>query len=109
MNESNDNYKKTSNHDFEVNREKKDIINLLSSEQIENYIKNLSNPSFLGSIHLKKETQPNIQTIDRLLKEELESKVNNSIKSSIFNPITKILIIAAIAFNIFWFVFAYFW
>ncbi|MEJ2249161.1 MAG: hypothetical protein P8Y70_03040 [Candidatus Lokiarchaeota archaeon] len=93
---------------FELNEGKKDIMDLLSSDQIENYIKSLSSPSFLGSIHLKKGTTPKARSIENLLKGELESKVNKSIKGSIFNPITKILIGIVIAFNIIWFTLLYF-
>ncbi len=84
----------------EVNR-----IDLCSSNHINNFIKSLSRPQFLGSIHLNKETTSNFSSVENLLKGELELKLNNSLKNIFFNPITKILILLTIAFNIFWLIF----
>jgi hypothetical protein len=71
-------------------------------------IKNLSRPPFLGSIHLKKEVNPGFNSIEKLIKEELELKLTRTLKNTLFNPITKILILLAIAFNILWVLFVYF-
>ena len=95
-------------------KEIKDIENidkktLLSSNNLANSIKNLSSPRFLGSIHLKNiNINPNISSIDNLLSSELELNVNKSLKNMLFNPITKILVLLMISFNLLWFLFLYF-
>lgn len=83
-------------------------INLLSSNELDSIIKGLSRPPFLGSIHLKKEVNPGFNSIEKLIKEELELKLTRTLKNTLFNPITKILILLAIAFNILWVLFVYF-
>jgi hypothetical protein len=76
---------------------------LLSSEALENSIKNLTNPRFLGSIHIKNMSPTqNFSSVDSLLQGELELKINKSLKNTIFNPVTKILILSMIIFNILW-------
>ena len=94
-------------------KEIKDIENidkkpLLSSSVLANSIKNLSNPRFLGSIHLKNTSRhSNISSVDNLLSGELELNVNKSLKNMLFNPITKILILLMIVFNLIWFLLLY--
>ncbi len=94
--------------DSEIKRNiimKSDIsrINLLSSSYIDNSIKNLSRPRFLGSLHLRKETcGGNVNSVENLLKGELELKINNAIRNSLFNPLTKILIFLTIILNLIW-------
>ena len=78
-------------------------INLLSSEDLDNFIKNLSHPRFLGSIHMNKENMQNDPSLEKMIKAELEHKINHSIKNTMFNPITKALVIITIIFNIIWF------
>jgi len=78
-------------------------LNLLSSEALSNKIKNITNPSFLGSIHMKTaHPTSNFSSVDNLLKGELELKLNKSLKSTMSNPITKILVLLMIIFNIIW-------
>ena len=78
-------------------------LNLLSSEALSNKIKNITNPSFLGSIHMKTaHPTSNFSSVDNLLKGELELKLNKSLKNSMFNPLTKILILSMVIFNIIW-------
>ena len=77
------------------------------SSNIDFLIKRISNPAFLGSIHMKKEMNPNYHQIENLIANEYESKLTQSLKNTIFNPVTKILIISAIVFNIFWFLSMY--
>jgi len=72
------------------------------SNNLDYLIKKLSNPGFLGSIHLKKEMNPNYRQVENVLTIENESKLTRSLKNSIFNPVTKILIISAIIFNLIW-------
>ncbi|MFX1281545.1 MAG: hypothetical protein ACFFA3_19505 [Promethearchaeota archaeon] len=81
--------------------------NFIPSNNLDFLINQLSNPGFLGSIHLKKEMNPNYQQLENMLGSEHESKLTRSIKNTIFNPLTKILIISAIIFNIFWFLSIY--
>jgi hypothetical protein len=78
--------------------------NFVPSNNIDLLIKSLSSPTFLGSIHLKKEMNPNYHQIEDMLVNEHETKLTRSIKNTIFNPITKILIISAILFNLVWFI-----
>ena len=76
--------------------------NFIPSNNIDFLVKRLSNPGFIGSIHLKKEMNPNYRQIESMLASEHEAKLTQSLRNTIFNPITKILIISAILFNIFW-------
>ena len=78
-------------------------LNLFSSEALDNSIKNLTRPSFLGSIHMKNmELNTNFSSIENILKGQLELKINNSLKNAFLNPITKFLIILMVVFNIVW-------
>lgn len=94
---------------IETSRDYSSINNssFVPSNNIDFLIKKLSNPGFLGSIHLKKEMNPNYRQLENMLAREHESKLTQSLKNTIFNPITKILIISAIVFNIFWFLAIY--
>jgi hypothetical protein len=82
-------------------------FNLFSSNELDNMIKNLSKPAFLGSIHLKKENIPSFSSVETLLKGEHELKMTRALKSTLLNPITKILILSALVFNILWIMFVY--
>ena len=95
-----------SNKEFEELGRKK--LNLFSSEALDNSIKNLTRPSFLGSIHMKK-MYPNINfsSIENILNGQLEFKINKSLKNAVLNPITKGLIILMVVFNIVWIMLLY--
>lgn len=82
--------------------------NFVPINNLKYLINNLSNPRFLGSIHLKKEMNPNYADLNNMLMNEHELKLTRSLKNSIFNPITKILIISVIIFNLIWFLAMYF-
>ena len=82
--------------------------NFTPPNYLNNLIHNLSNPRFLGSIHLKKEMNPNYSQVENLISNENELKLTKTLKNTIFNPVTKILIISAIVFNIIWFLLLYF-
>ncbi len=84
-----------------------DRSRFIPSNIMDYLIKNLSNPRFLGSIHLKKEMNPNYSQVKDLIASESELKLTKSLKSTIFNPLTKILIVAAVIFNILWFTLIY--
>jgi hypothetical protein len=84
-------------------------INLLSSEALDNSIKNLTNPRFLGSIHMRKLNDTSrISTVESLLSGELELKVNKSLKNTLLNPISIALIFLMIIFNILWVLLVFF-
>jgi len=82
-------------------------INLLSTSEINAFIKNLSKPQFLGSIHFYKENNPNYGAINELLKGQLELKLSKSLKNPFLNPITRYLIYVMILFNLLWLLFFY--
>ena len=78
-------------------------ITSLSFNNLDNAIKRLYKPNFLGSIHLSKEAMgSSFSTVENLLKGELELKLNRSLRNTMFNPITKLLILITITFNIIW-------
>ncbi|KKN35502.1 hypothetical protein LCGC14_0783010 [marine sediment metagenome] len=80
---------------------------LISSDSLKYAIKNLSRPRFLGSIHLNNEVNQNFKSVENLIGNNLDLKLTQSLKNTILNPLTKILIIMAIAFNLFWFLWIY--
>lgn len=83
--------------------DKKNKLNgLFSSDALSNSINNLSKPRFLGSIHMNKELVNNFGSVGNLLNGELEMKLNKSLKNTLFNPITKFLILLTIIFNLVW-------
>ena len=82
-------------------------INLLSTSEINAFIKNLSKPQFLGSIHFSKENNPNYGAINELMKGQLELKLSKSLKNPFLNPITRYLIFVMILFNLLWLLFFY--
>ncbi|MFX1502264.1 MAG: hypothetical protein ACFFDH_14985 [Promethearchaeota archaeon] len=75
----------------------------LYSNYIDNIIKNLSNPRFLGSIHMKKGDSLKNNSVENLVESELKLKMTKSLKNTLLNPVTKVLIILAIVFNLIWF------
>ena len=77
----------------------------LYSNNLDNIIRNLSNPRFLGSIHMKK-TISNRNSVENLIEDELKLKMTKTLKNTLVNPVTKILIILAIVFNLIWFLLA---
>ncbi|MFX1573165.1 MAG: hypothetical protein ACFFB0_10485 [Promethearchaeota archaeon] len=91
--------------------ESKDIVNrknFVPENYFNHLIQNLSNPRFLGSIHLKKELNPSYSKVKDFIINQNELKMTRTLKKAMFNPITKILIISAIIFNIIWFLLIYF-
>ncbi len=100
--------KQTDNKESPAKAEFKEVppinkIPLLSSNNLDNIIKNLSKPRFLGSIHLKEQLGPRSDSIENLIESELKLKMTKSLKNTLLNPLTKILIILAIVFNLIWF------
>ncbi|MBY9005377.1 MAG: hypothetical protein KGD63_01330 [Candidatus Lokiarchaeota archaeon] len=95
-----DNYKNSKETEPKENNLR---FNSMYSNQLDNIIKNLTKPSFLGSIHLENQTDNNITQIENFIKTDYQLRLNKSIKNSIFNPLTKILIFIIIVFNVLWF------
>ena len=82
-------------------------INLLSSEKIDFFVKNLSSPRFLGSLHMKQEINPNSRLIENVINKNLDHNLSRSLKNPLNNPITKYLILMMILFNFLWIIFIY--
>jgi len=80
---------------------------LFTSNNLDNAIKNLTKPRFLGSFHLKQEPNANLYSVENLIESELKLKMTKSLKNTLLNPLTKTLIILAILFNLFWLLFVY--
>ena len=83
-------------------------FNSIYSRQMENLIKSLSNPRFLGSLHLNKQLDKNYSSMEDIIKREYQSKLDKFMRNVLFNPFTKILIIIIVIFNILWFSLNYF-
>ncbi len=98
--------KKELEKDFELKKEE-NRKKILASNNLERSIEALSKPSFLGSYHLDRSLYPKNSSFNNILKDQLQLETNKSLKNTIFNPITKILIIAAVLFNIFWLLLVY--
>ena len=81
--------------------------NFIPSNNLAHLINNLSKPKFLGSIHLKEEMNPSTSYVKDLITNENDLKLARSLKNMLLNPITKILIISAILFNLIWFLSIY--
>ena len=81
---------------------KKKNDGLFASDALSNSINNLSKPRFLGSMHMNKELVSNFSSVENLLNGDLEMRINKSLKNTLFNPITKILILITIIFNLVW-------
>ena len=82
-------------------------INLLSSSEINRFINSLYRPHFLGSIHLKKDTDLNRNYVSDYISRDLQMKLSKSIKNPLNNPITRYLLFVMILFNVLWILFLY--
>jgi hypothetical protein len=80
-------------------------LHLFPSSDFNNHLKSLTTPRFLGSYHMKEDTNPKYKTIKTLLKGDLEVKYSKALRSTLINPITIALIIIALVFNVLWFFF----
>jgi hypothetical protein len=80
---------------------------LQTTNNLDNMIKNLSAPRFMGSVHMKRDTSPSSNIVTSLVENELNMKISKSLKNTLFNPVTKILILLAIIFNLTWLLFVY--
>lgn len=80
-------------------------LRFFPSNDYNRQLKNLNNPRFLGSYHLKEENTPKYNSIKALIKGDLELKYAKALRSTLINPVTIALIIIALLFNILWFFF----
>ena len=101
----NDNNKKE-----ETKKDYEDVLNsnrlrLFPTSDYNSHLKSLTNPRFLGSYHLKEDTNPKYKTFSTLLKGDLEVKYAKALRSTIINPITIALIVIVLLFNVLWFFF----
>ena len=83
-------------------------LNWINSNDPNKIMRQLKTPRFLGSYHLKQEVGSKFKPVDNLLQRNLRLKQEKSLKSTIFNPITIGLMTLALAFNLFWFLQAFF-
>ena len=80
-------------------------LRFFPSNDYNRQLKNLNNPRFLGSYHLKEENTPKYNSMKTLIKGDLELKYAKALRSTLINPVTIALIIIALLFNILWFFF----
>ncbi len=102
--------KQTDYNDSADNAEFKELPSINKKKQfysnhLENIISSLTSPRFLGSIHMKN-TNSAKNSIENLVESELQLKTTKALKNTLFNPVTKILILMAIVFNLLWFLLA---
>ncbi|MHA1273823.1 MAG: hypothetical protein ACTSVV_12875 [Promethearchaeota archaeon] len=96
------------NADAILNGSSLERLNLSFEREFNSNLNRIFRPQFLGSIHLKRDIiSRSTSTMDSLLANELSEKINKAIKNSMLNPITKMLIIITILFNIFWILYFY--
>ena len=77
-------------------------LNWINSNDPNVIIKQLRNPSFLGSYHLKQEIGSKYNSVNNLIPGNMRLKQEKSLKGTIFNPLTIGLMILAFAFNLIW-------
>ncbi|MHA1460986.1 MAG: hypothetical protein ACTSO8_05845 [Promethearchaeota archaeon] len=80
-------------------------LHLFPTSDYNSQLKSLASPRFLGSYHMKEETNPRYKMFNTLLKGDLEVKYAKALRSTLINPVTIALIIIALIFNVLWFFF----
>jgi len=80
-------------------------LHLFPASDYNLHLKRLTTPRFLGSYHMKEDTNPRYQTFNTLLKGDLEVKYAKALRSTLINPVTIALIVIALIFNVLWFFF----
>jgi hypothetical protein len=108
-----DNKKKDTEEEFMKTRNIKDYEDILNNNKLHlfptsdynSHLKTLTNPRFLGSYHMKEDTNPKYKSFNSLLKGDLEVKYSKALRSTLINPITIALIVIALIFNVLWFFF----
>ena len=80
-------------------------LNLFPRSNHNAHLKSLTNPQFLGSYHLKEAINSKYNSINTLLKGDIDVKYAKALRGTILNPVTIALIIIALVFNVMWFFF----
>jgi hypothetical protein len=80
-------------------------INLFPTSNHNAHLKSLTTPQFLGSYHLKEAINSKYNSINTLLKGDIDVKYAKALRGTILNPVTIALIIIALVFNVMWFFF----
>ena len=80
-------------------------LRLFPTTNYNDRLKNLSNPRFLGSYHMKEDINPKYKSFSTLMKGDLEVKYAKALRNAFINPITIALIVIALIFNVLWFFF----
>ncbi len=110
MNESNNKLDKVPDKPHVI-RDYEDILNnnklnLFPTSNHNAHLKSLTSPQFLGSYHLKEAINSRYNSINTLLKGDLDIKYAKALRSTILNPVTIALIIIGLVFNVMLFFFA---
>jgi hypothetical protein len=111
MNERNKNQSKEKEQTKARNiKDYEDVLNnnklhLFPTSDYNSHLKSLTTPRFLGSYHMKEETNPKYKTFNTLMKGDLEVKYAKALRSTLINPVTIALIVIALIFNVLWFFF----
>jgi hypothetical protein len=109
MNERNKNQSKEKEQTKARNiKDYEDVLNnnklhLFPTSDYNSHLKSLTTPRFLGSYHMKEETNPKYKTFNTLMKGDLEVKYAKALRSTLINPVTIALIVIALIFNVLWF------
>jgi hypothetical protein len=109
MNERNNNQNKEKKQTKARNiKDYEDVLNnnklhLFPISDYNSHLKSLTSPRFLGSYHMKEETNPKYKTFNALMKGDLEVKYAKALRSTLINPVTIALIVIALIFNVLWF------
>ena len=80
-------------------------LNLFPTSNHNAHLKSLTTPQFLGSYHLKEAINSKYNSINTLLKGDIDVKYAKALRGTILNPVTIALIIIALVFNVMWFFF----
>ena len=80
-------------------------LHLFPTVDYNSRLKNLARPRFLGSYHMKEETNPKYNAFNTLLKGDLDVKYAKALRSALINPVTIALLVIALIFNVLWFFF----
>ena len=92
MNERNKNQSKEKEQTKARNiKDYEDVLNnnklhLFPTSDYNSHLKSLTTPRFLGSYHMKEETNPKYKTFNTLMKGDLEVKYAKALRSTLINP-----------------------
>ncbi len=80
-------------------------LHLFPTSDYNSQLKRLTNPRFLGSYHMNRDTNPRYKIFNTLMKGDLDVKYAKALRSTLNNPVTIALIVIALIFNVLWFFF----